>query len=332
MRIPLAGEQARPRRRTRPVHRRSRTLDSAVAIPRAPATRARSSDQGRGRRTPATRTARRQVEAVPRRRFPWRNLLRRLPILLLTLAAISALVYAFTDAQFFVYEGHIVGARHLHPAIIYQAAGVHEQSIFWIDPNNVAARVAQVEGVKEVRVRCELPARVVISVEERQPRILWRAVMQEHDWWLDEEGVVLPYHGDPASPDLIFVVDYSSRALAVGDHVEPVELVQSVLSLAKAMPGVRIYTYHAERGLGFTQESAGSQWPVYLGSSDDLARKVQVMQAVTTYLASNDIRPRYVDVRWADHPVYGRPAGAPAANTAVEPDTQPAPVPSGGGE
>jgi cell division septal protein FtsQ len=323
VRIPLAGEQAGSRRRTRRVQRRSRTLDSAVAIPQVPVTKAR----GRSRRAAAARTARRPVEAAPRRRMPWRALARRLPVLLLTTAVLGALVYAFTDVQFFVYEGHIIGARHLHPAIIYQAAGVHEQSIFWVDPNVIAARVAQVAGIKGVQVRCELPARVVITVEERQPRILWRAVSQERDWWLDEEGMVLPYHGDPASPDVIFVVDYSDRTLAIGDQVKPDELVRSVLSLAEAMPDVRIYTYQTERGLGFTQELAGGQWPVYLGSSEDLARKVQVMQAMTAYLASNNIRPRYVDVRWADHPVYGRPAGTPSGDV-VEPGS----APPGGGE
>ncbi|MBN1656759.1 MAG: FtsQ-type POTRA domain-containing protein [Anaerolineae bacterium] len=315
MRIPLAGEQKGSRRRIKPVQRRSRTLDSAIAIPQVPATRARRGN----RRTAAARAARHPIEAAPRRRIPWRAVARRLPILLLTMVVLGVLVYAFTDTQFFVYEGHIIGARYLHPAVIYQAAGVHEQSIFWVEPNVVAARIAQVAGIQAVQVRCELPARVVITVEERQPRILWRAISQERDWWLDEEGVVLPYHGDPSSPDVIFVVDYSDRTLAIGDRVKPEEMVQSVLSLAKAMPDVRLYTYQAERGLGFTQELAGGQWPVYLGSSEDLARKIQIMHALTAYLASNNIQPRYVDVRWADHPVYGRPA---------EPGSQP----SGGEE
>jgi len=242
-----------------------------------------------------------------------------MPVFLLAVAALAALVYAFTDARFYVYEGHIIGARHLDAAIIYQAAGVHEQSIFWTDPNAVAARVAQVDGVKAVQVRCELPARVVITVEERQPTILWRAVSQGRDSWLDGQGVVLPYHGDPASPDVIFVVDYSARALAIGQRVAPADLVPSVLSLVAAMPDVRLYTYDAERGLGFTQAQVDAQWPVYLGSSQDLARKIQITQAMTAYLASNQIRPRYVDVRWADHPVYGRPEGAPAAATAEPP-------------
>jgi len=320
VRIPLAGEQRRTQRRTKTVQRLSRRLDSAITIPQASAPRPRS----RGRHARVARTAQHRAEVTPRRRVPWRALIRRLPVLLVTLSALGALAYAFTDGRFFVYEGHIIGASHLHPAIIYQAAGVHEKSIFWVDPNAVAARVAQIQGVKSVQVKCELPARVVLTIEERQPRVLWRAVTQERDWWVDETGMVLPYHGDPSSPDVIFVVDYSERALEVGKRVAPAGLVQSVLSLTEAMPDVHLYTYHAERGLAFTQELAGHQWPVYLGSSADLPRKVQIMQAMTAYLASNNIQPRYVDVRWADHPVYGRPEGGPASDAVAEPAAEPA--------
>ena len=282
MRIPLVSEQTGSRRRTRPMARRSRKLDSAAAIPRTPGARGRARSSTGARRsakprtpTPAARTVPRQhVATKPRRRVSWRAVARRVPVFLVALAALGAVAYAFTDARFFVYQGHIVGASHLDAVTIYEAAEVHEQSIFWVDPGTVAERVAQVVGVKEVQVRCELPARVTITIEERQPRILWRAVSQERDWWLDESGVVLPYHGDPDAPDVIYVVDYAKRALTVGQRVTPYKLVRSVISLVEAMPDVRLYTYDPERGLGFTQEMPNGKWPVYVGSSEDLSRKI----------------------------------------------------------
>jgi hypothetical protein len=79
-----------------------------------------------------------------------------------------------------------------------------------------------------------------------------------------------------------------------------------VLQLAEAMPDVRVFIHQPERGLSFSQEAQGMEWPVYIGGGDDLPRKIQIMRAMTTYLTSNNIQPRYVDVRWADHPVYGR--------------------------
>jgi hypothetical protein len=205
-----------------------------------------------------------------------------------------------------VYEGRIVGSVHSDAAEIYRSADVHEQSIFWIDPQQVARRVLQLDGIKAVRVRCELPSRVIIEVEEREPAVMWRTGQPQRDWWLDREGVVLPYHGDVDARETVFVIDSSGRELRVGDRIEPEGMAQSVLRLAAAVPGIRVFFYEPDRGLSFTQEVDGVNWPVYVGTSRDLARKIQVMQALTTYLRQNNVRPRYVDVRWADHPVYSQ--------------------------
>jgi hypothetical protein len=82
-------------------------------------------------------------------------------------------------------------------------------------------------------------------------------------------------------------------------------MAQSVLRLAAAVPGIRIFFHEPDRGLSFSQQVGGAEWPVYVGTSHDLARKIQVMQALTSYLQQNNLQPRYIDVRWADHPVYG---------------------------
>jgi hypothetical protein len=225
----------------------------------------------------------------------------------LVLAALIGLaVYASTDAQFFVYGAQIVGLQHLKAEDIYQAAGVHEQNIFWIDPRAVAKRVVDLEGIKAVRVRSELPALVTIEVEEREPVVMWRATTQQEDLWLDGDGVVLPYHGDVDSPDMIFVVDYGDRHLQVGDQIEPDGVVQSARQLAATVPGVKVFVYQPGWGLSFTQGADQAEWPVHVGTSEDLPHKIQVLQALTDYLQSNNLHPRYVDVRWPDHPVYGR--------------------------
>jgi cell division septal protein FtsQ len=235
---------------------------------------------------------------------------------MLLLGLIGVLVYTSTAAEFFVYQADIQGVNHLVTSDIYQAAGVHEQNIFWVQPEKVAGRIAQLEGVKGVRVQCDLlPAQVTIEVEEREPVVLWRALGQEQDWWLDEEGVILPYHGDPNAAGTIFVVDSSERHLQVGDRVEPEEIVRSVQELAAALSSTHIFFYDAERGLSFSQRVGEGEWPVYVGTSQDLARKIQVLQALTDHFARQQIRPRYVDVRWADYALYGRPAGAAAAES-----------------
>lgn len=324
MRIDLvenARNQRKHQRDRRKKRRTSRKFDAAIALPQAPIGR-RGAKARRQKGTADRRAMEREAQARRQRqrhepdvaarrqarRAAVRGFLRRLPAILLLAALIGAIVYGSVDAKFFVYKAGIRGARHLPATTIYEVAGVHEQNIFWIHPREVAERILALEGIKAVRVACELPAGVAIEVEERQPAILWRAQSQERDWWVDPEGRVLPYHGDVDSPDTVFVVDSSERHLDVGHTVEPEGIAQSVLRLAEALPDVRVFYYEAGRGLSFTQQTEAGSWPVYVGSSDDLPRKIQVMLALTGYLKANGIRPRYVDVRWADHPVYGRPA------------------------
>lgn len=328
MRIRLADEDKS--RRTRAATRRRgsgrrRTFEAAVSMPQAQARRpgkrakapgeAAASSGERAQRRPSVRK-RTKAEALPARapaRVTASSLGLRLVVLLLLGLLIAGVVYGSTDPRFFVYQAGVIGAQHLNAEGIYQAAAVHEQNIFWIDPAAVAERIARLDGVKTVRVRCALPAVVTIEVEERQPVVLWRALTQERDWWLDEEGVVLPYHGDAQAAETLFVIDASPRELDYGQSIQPEGIVASVIQLATALPGNRIFYYDAERGLSFKQKGNGGEWPVYVGSSQDLDHKIQVMLTLTAYLEANNITPRYVDVRWAAHPVYGRPAGETAA-------------------
>ncbi len=238
---------------------------------------------------------------------------------LLLLGLIGIFAYTSTDAEFFVYEAKVVGAHHVDATAIYQAAGVHEQNIFWIRPQQVAGRIAQLEGIKAVRVHCNLlPTEVKIEVEERKPVIMWRALNHNQDWWLDEEGMVLPYHGDPQSPETVFVVGSGKLQAEVGSVIEPEGVTSSVLQMASAMPETRIYFYNDDRGLSFRQELNGVEWPVYVGTSEQLWRKIQVVQALTAHFIEGNIQPQYVDVRWAEYPVYGQPASEAATETESE--------------
>jgi len=330
VRIRLADEDSshrdRPAKRRRSKGRRGQTFLTAVPMPQAPSRqpRARWATAPNDPAAPPEERARHSRPAIRRKRAadaqrvqaPARasasSLVARLGALLFLGLLIAGLVYGSTDAQFFIYQAGVIGAKYLRAEGIYQTAEIHEQNIFWVDPEAVAQRIARLDGVKVARVRCELPAAVTIEVEERQPKVMWRTTSQGRDWWLDEEGIVLPYHGDAQAAETIFVVDSSQRELAFGQKIEPEGIVASVIQLAAALPQCRVFSYDAERGLSFTQKTERAEWPVYVGSSADLERKIQVMQALTTYLEANDIRPRYIDVRWAAHPVYGRPVGETA--------------------
>ena len=313
--------------------RRSRTFESAIAVPQAVrrgskgekrASKAAKTNRKKAVTSQATRTARTRAERRQRasqfssaapvgvlQRVQWWTLRWRLLALVLLAGLLAVLAYVSFDFSFFVYRDstRIEGVRYLPVDEIFAAAGVNEQNIFWIDPAEVAKRVVALDGIKVARVRCSLPTLVTIEVEEREPVVMWRAMTQDEDLWLDETGVVLPYHGDVNAPDMVFVVDYGERHLKVGDRIEPTGIVQSVMQLASALPGEQVFQYQPGLGLSFTHRVSSGEWPVYVGTSDDLARKIQVVQALTDYLVDKQISPRFVDVRWPEHPVYGKPEG-----------------------
>ncbi len=304
MRIPLNKQQGKARRRQR------RTFKSEIAQPtfrtrRKTEARPVAPQQPTGHVKPHAEPGAPSTQLARPRPSRWRLALTRFPAAIALLSLVTLLIYVSAAQQFYVFRAEVVGSHHIESDTIYQASGIHEQNIFWIRPNKAAEAVVYLDGIRTARVRCRLPARVTIEVTERQPVVLWRAEAQGSDLWLDEEGVVLPYHG--VVSDTVFVVDSSQQMLNVGDRVQPEGIVTSVRQLDSSLPEVSLFYYQPDRGLSFMQKTAHGSWPVYVGDSSDLAHKIQVLQALTDYFVEHKMRPTYVDVRWADYPVFGKP-------------------------
>jgi len=283
-------------------------FDIAVAQPKVRSRREAHPSRAKRARPQVKRQP--KPDSIPARRSIRRSVsLLKVAGLLMLVGAIGLVVYGFTATKFFVYGAEISGVHHLKAEDVYLAAGIDEQNIFWVRSGQVEQLLGQLNGVKSARVSCGLPARVSIAVEEREPAVMWRVQIQDRDWWLDEEGVVLPYHGDVNNT--IFVVDSSTPQLREGDRIKPEGAVASVLQLATALPQVKVFFYRADQGFSFTlkSEDGSHEWPVLIGTSEDLTHKIQILQKLIDYLAAHNIRPRYIDVRWADHPVYGVPDG-----------------------
>jgi POTRA domain, FtsQ-type len=309
VRIDLIEQEKRQRKRRRShlTPRQARpTFGFEIAVAR-PRRQARPSPAKKARPQVKRRP---KADVIPGRRpIRWSKVTLKVLAFLILVGSIGLIAYGFTAPDFYVYQAAVSGAHHLSAEQLYLAAGIHEQSIFWVRPARVEQSLGQINGIKSVKVSCSLPARVRIAVTEREPVVMWRLRMQNKDWWLDEEGEVLPYHGDVNNT--VFVVDSSTPHLQEGDRIKPEGAVASILQLAAALPGVNVFYYQADQGFSFIHKSADGiqQWPVLVGTSEDLSHKIQILQKLTEYLAAHSIQPRYIDVRWADHPVYGAPDG-----------------------
>ena len=111
--------------------------------------------------------------------------------------------WLLTSPRFAVARVEIRGASRLaEPGLLAAAAISAGQNLFQIRPDRVAARLEQVPGIRRAQVIRELPNRVTLMVEERQPFTLTH-VGRLH--WLDEEGVLLDEASRAVTPGLPLV-------------------------------------------------------------------------------------------------------------------------------
>jgi cell division septal protein FtsQ len=215
---------------------------------------------------------------------------------LLLLAAFGLIMSQFfTTYRFYVYEVKVRGNQFVDPQEIYDVSGLHELSIFWINPDKVeAAILSNLLGVKEATVTCRLPNRVTIEVVERQMKVVWR--WGEKRYGVDEQGAILPLEGEWEG--MLLIQDLTSVPPEVRHRIDP-EVIRSALELQKFLPETAVLQYSDDRGLSFHQEG----YPIYLGKGD-MAEKMKIVNALVQSLASDGIQPQFVDVRFPESPYY----------------------------
>lgn len=217
-------------------------------------------------------------------------------ILSLFLLAILALITSqfFTTYRFYVYEAEIQGNQFVNASDIYNASGLHELSIFWINPKKVEAAISRLPGIKEAKVRCRLPNKVTIKVVERQTHVaLCRG---EKCYGLDDQGTILPLESELEG--MILIQDLNSGPLEVGGHIDP-RVVASALELRRLRPEITALQYSVDKGLSFHERGC----PIYLGIGD-MAKKMVILRALLQDLTFEGRQPEFVDVRFPESPYY----------------------------
>ena len=232
----------------------------------------------------------------------WQTIrLRSILLLLMGAVAVGALWLAFDD-RFYVYEADIVGAVRLSPEEVFQASGLAGLHILWARSAEIEDRILnELPTLGSVQAKCSLPARCAIVVVERQPKVLWDdgGVL----WWIDAEGVVFQpplssFAGEGES------VGWTVRgSLPLDEQGRLNEKVRIGLKelWATGRDVASVFDYALGRGLTFMDERG---WRVILGQGEGMAKRLEVLDRVTTNLLEHGLTPRFVDVRFADAPYY----------------------------
>ena len=215
----------------------------------------------------------------------------------------GALCYFFYSYTFYVYDVRVTGARVLSFEQVFQASGVDEVSVFYLKPAEIEARLEQLPWVREAHVRCTLPDRVHIALQEREAALVWER--DGKSWGIDDQGMLLPLTQVPHVA--LWVEDHCSMSMAERPGSA---LVASALAIREALPGVSRLV--CDSAYGFVFPSPGG-YDVRLGEGD-IGQKVSLWQTLEARLSAGGVQPLYVDLRFPRSPCYGlnQPEGHPA--------------------
>ena len=236
--------------------------------------------------------------ATGRRGAPgvWQTHISRLiaGILLVTLGWIT---YAIFDSpNFYVYGAEVEGNAMVTPDEVYAASGLEGMSVFWVNPDDVAAQVEALPHVKSAQVKVRLPARVTITVEERTPELVWQT--GDARWWIDAEGAVVPPRADLSGA--LTIIDTDAQPISPGQRLDP-SILAAAHSLHRLLPELPVMYYSHTTGISFTTREG---WLVYLGEGQNMDAKLTILVALRKDLLALGISPEFIDVRFVERPFY----------------------------
>ncbi|MFN8412288.1 MAG: FtsQ-type POTRA domain-containing protein [Anaerolineales bacterium] len=213
----------------------------------------------------------------------------------------------WTLSYFHVNTATVLGNSRLSKEEINAVLGVTGQSIFLIQPEDVATRLRlNYPELASAKVNVYLPNHVYVTVTERQPVILWQ--QDQGFTWIDATGVAFRPRGDAGM--LIPVLGLATPPAGSAPLDDPLgpppymqkELVEAILALAPSVPAGSTLTFNPADGLGW-KDSRG--WEVFFGTNpQDMPLKIRVYQSLVDSLTSRGRIPEYINVAFPSAPYY----------------------------
>ncbi|GEM_PF-491757 len=300
---PLENKRAtgkkRPRRRATPrptegevngdVRRRMR--------PRKPTTPTLGAPPRRAGRRSRRRTQVSRPSTRARRRFNLYALLSWRAVSGVIVVGLVVVLYLFlTTDTFYVNAVAIGGEKYLSREEIFRYSDIARKHIFWIDPQEVEARLEAVPNIADATVVVGWPPDMVqILVVEREPALTWE---QQVRVWVDVNGIVMKQRED--RPDLLrIVVPDATEPISVGQRI-PQAIVDGALLLKRRYPNIEVLLYDTEKGLGYRD---GRGWTVWYGTGEDMDTKLRVYTTLVEAIYPT-VQPGEIVMSDPDRPYY----------------------------
>jgi hypothetical protein len=280
LREPMAPRRMRPR------------SDPAETYTPVSVTRRRAERRARKARVQAHRAQ----PATRRRVRPARLLSWRLVSGMIVIALSTLLYLLLTLEAFFVNSVAIGGEKYLTREEIFRYSEIAQEHLFWIDADDVVARLESVPNIAAAEVVVGWPPDMIqIVVTEREPALIWEQSVRV---WVDVNGIVMKQRED--RPDLLrVVVPNSTEPLGAGARI-PRTIVDGALRLRKLHPNIDVLLYDSMKGLGY---HSGGGWTVWFGDGKDIDTKLLVYNALVEEIQGK-VQPGEIIVIDPDRPYY----------------------------
>jgi hypothetical protein len=234
---------------------------------------------------------------------------------LLLLAAWGVYDSASSD-RFQVRSVRVQGNVLLSRAEVESVAAVTGANLFWVDRNQVAARLRALPLVQRVEIGATLPDTVDIAIVERQPAAFW--VSGERSYLVDREGVILKAvdvetqqaracAGQPCDPRLAplsTVAQLDGQPLSPGDRVDASALATSA-RLATLLPTVGVEPLAFEWSKDFGLEvPTRDGWRARFDGQGNVDQQVFSLRTIRDELVRTRGQAELIDVRFGDRPYF----------------------------
>ncbi len=259
-----------------------------------------------------------RLPAVPMINPGWRLVSGMLAVLMLI-----GIFMITSSSAFEVSSLQITGLQRLSAADVENALKLNGTSALDLNPNELSAQVSALfPELTDVKVSMSLPAKVAISVRERQPVIAWQ--MPERTVWVDPEGVLIPARGEASAlvtlqadglPDLIVPAEAEADETATDAQVArqivaatgeggrmDLNLLSAALKLSTQVPEGTPLAYSTTNGLGWSDARG---WKVFIGNDlTNLETKVAEYETIVQQLSERGITPVMISVEYTSAPFF----------------------------
>jgi len=226
-------------------------------------------------------------------------------LLILGVVVGSLALWLTLDSRFYVYEARIEGARSLTREEVFGASGLNGLHILWARPASIESQILEgLPRVERAEASCRMPSSCSISIVERRPRVLWDENGER--WWIDDEGTIFAHadelpQGDALAQESGQWSVTGPLPRAADGNLDPQVRValEELWESGQDLPGV--FLFSPDQGLSFVDERG---WRVVVGVGSGMERRLRVLEDMTAHLASAQVTPRFVDVRFPEAPYY----------------------------